>query len=340
MDLEQKTLRVGAAAVLLALILRLLSGGWLQAAVQLLSKPETAAFLLYLETGRVVRPALTQPEETTQPPKTEPTEPAQTQPVVQSVLPAFSGQDVSLVSINNLCGCQADVPALLQQPLAWDLTGPEPTVLILHTHATESYTASGEYIQTTPYRTLDTSYNMVSVGDHLAQLLRAQGLQVLHDRTLHDGTSYNGAYEYARQTISKYLEQYPSIQLVLDIHRDAMEDSSGNQIADTVMVDGQAVARLMMVVGTDAGGLTHPQWQENLALAAKLHAQLERLCPGICRPVSFRSQRFNQDLSPGAMLVEVGAAGNTRQEALRAAGVLAEAIGDLALGTATEDSTS
>ena len=92
----------------------------------------------------------------------------------------------------------------------------------------------------------------------------------------------------------------------------------------------------MMVVGTDASGLAHPNWQSNMALAVKLHAQLEKTVPGICRPISFRSQRFNQDQSAGAMLLEIGSAGNTRQEALLAAEVLADSIGALAHGTAGE----
>ena len=96
----------------------------------------------------------------------------------------------------------------------------------------------------------------------------------------------------------------------------------------------------MLVVGSDAGGLSHPHWQENMALAVKLHAQLEKNCPGICRPISFRSQCFNQDLSPGALLVEVGAAGNTRAEALLATEQLAQGILALAHGTVTSDSTT
>ena len=77
-----------------------------------------------------------------------------------------------------------------------------------------------------------------------------------------------------------------------------------------------------------------------MALAAKLHAQLEKRFPGICRPISFRTERFNQDLSAGALLIEVGAAGDTLEEALVAVGALAEGIADLALGTITADSTS
>ena len=147
---------------------------------------------------------------------------------------------------------------------------------------------------------------MLCIGDAVANILRSHGIGVLHDRQVNDYPSYNGSYTRARETMAEYLNQYPSIQLVLDLHRDA-SDNGGNQLKTLAQVDGEPSAQLMLVVGTN-----YDAWQENLALAAKLHAQLERENPGIMRPISFRSQRFNQDLSPGALLIEVGAAGNTR----------------------------
>jgi stage II sporulation protein P len=137
-----------------------------------------------------------------------------------------------------------------------------------------------------------------------------------------------------------WLEQYPSISLVIDLHRDAAGDSAAGQLKTQVSIDGTSSAQLMIVVGSNAGGRQHPNWKENFALAAKLHTQLEKRFPGICRPISFRTERFNQDLSPGALLIEVGAAGDTLEEALAAAAFLAEGISNLALGTITADSTS
>ena len=151
---------------------------------------------------------------------------------------------------------------------------------------------------------------------------------------MHDSPSYSSSYSNARKSIRAYLEKYPSIRMVLDIHRDSVENSDGEQLRFTAQKDGQTAAQLMMVVGTDANGLSHPDWPENMSLAVKLHAQLEKNCPGICRPISFRSQRFNQDLSTGAMLIEVGSAGNTRAEALLAAQILGQAILELSHGTA------
>lgn len=332
MELEQRTLRVGTAVIVLAIVLRLISGSILDPVTRMLSSSEVSSFLLFLGTGRVIH--LTQPELPTQAP-TDPTQPADTEPVTEPsvTLPVFAPEDAALVEVNNYCGYQADISALLQQPLSWDLTGEEPTVLIVHTHGSESYTKTESYTETSGYRTLDTRYNVVSIGDRIAEILEAGGVRVIHDRTLHDYPSYSGSYDNSRSAIAEYLQQYPSIRMVLDIHRDAMTDSTGNQIGTTVSANGQSAAQLMMVVGTDAGGLKHPQWQTNLALALKLHAQLEKQTPGICRPVSFRSQRFNQDLSAGGMLIEVGAAGNTRQEALNAAELLAQSILSLARGT-------
>ena len=337
MNWEKWCLRVGAAAVCCAILLRMSSGSMLEKVVQTLSSQEALATMLFLETGRVFRPAQSQPsteptEEPTQPAQTEPTQ-AETAPREETVQAVFAEVDAALVEVNSVCGYDTDLPTLLQKPLSWDLPQETPTVLILHTHATESYTKTESYTESSAYRTLDTGYNVVSVGAELAKVLEEGGIKVIHDTTLHDYPSYSGSYNHARSYIADYLKQYPSIALVLDIHRDSVEDSDGVQMRFTTQVDGQSAAQLMMVVGTDANGLNHPNWSENMSLAVKLHALLEKNCPGICRPISFRSQRFNQDLSTGAMLVEVGSAGNTRAEALLAAQILGQAIVDLSQGT-------
>lgn len=331
MDWESKVLKVGAVAVASAVLVRLLVGGLPQKLIAFLTRPETAAFVLYLETGRVVRPsqlpeetAPTVPPQTASPPETAaPTQP----PPTESAPAVFSPEDGEAVEVGNFSGYSLDIPALLTQELCWDLTGEEPTVLILHAHGSECYADGGK-----DYRSLEEAENVVSLGAELAALLEEAGIRVLHDRTLHDQPSYNSAYENARQSAKEYLEEYPSIRLILDLHRDAIDSAGGGQIAKSITVDGVSVAQLMLVVGSDAGGLNHPDWAENMALAVKLHASLEQLCPGICRPISFRTQRFNQDLSQGALIVEVGAAGNSHREAMRAIKYLAEGIQALANG--------
>ena len=268
-----------------------------------------------------------------QPDLEEPSVPAG--PAVQGMV--FTAADGAKVSMQYGDGCRyrPNVAALLQQPLLWTLDSEEPTVLIIHTHASESYTpvAGQNYVQTTQYRTLDIQYNMVALGDALAAMLEKAGIAVIHDRSLHDYPSYNDSYTNARNAAYALLQQYPSIQVVLDLHRDAYEDANGNQGAQTVFSNGTAIAPLMFVVGTNYGGLEHPMWQENLALALKLQNRLEEFCPGICRTLNLRTQRYNQDLSTGALLVEIGSSGNTRQEALGAADLLAKAIIYLAKGS-------
>ena len=126
--------------------------------------------------------------------------------------------------------------------------------------------------------------------------------------------------------IESYLAQYPSIQMVLDVHRDAVEDRAGFPAALTTELDGEDYARLMLVVGTDEGGLTHPRWQENLANALKLQALVNRSAPGLCRDIDLRTERFNQHETDGSLLCEFGASGNTLSQALRTARVFADVL--------------
>ena len=333
MDHDRQTLRIGAAAILCALVLRLGAGGFFQPIADFLTDPKIASFLIYLETGRIVR--FSQSSETAEVFSMESHTPDFAQKAENlTLLPGFTAEDGAQIPFRYNCSLRPDAARLITAPLNWDLTSEEPAVLILHTHATESYTKSpGEdYEESSAFRTLDENYNMISVGEHLAELLEAGGITAVQDRTLHDHPSYSGSYNHARKSIAAYLEEYPSIRLVLDLHRDA-SGSNRNQMRTEATVEGQPSAQLMLVMGTSASGLKHPDWEQNLALGLKLQAQCERIAPGIMRYVNLRAQRFNQDLSPGALLIEVGAAGNTHPEALRAVEVLAEAILALSRGS-------
>ena len=336
MDHDNRSLRTGAAVILMALVLRLGTGGFFQPIADILCQPNMASLMIYLETGRIVRFSDSPGPSTTfaevPPPSTAPTEPV----VPETAVPVFSALDAAAVEISGV-DVNADPETLLEKPLNWDLTGPEPTVLIYHSHATESYTPSpGEYYaESSPFRTLSADYNMVSIGARVAELLEAGGVTVIHDTSLHDHPSYNTSYSSSRASMQAYLEEYPSIRLVLDLHRDASGDNS-NQMTTSATVNGEKSAQLMLVIAAGTSARPVPHWQENLALGLKLHVQLERIAPGICRYVNLRSSRFNQDLLPGALLVEVGAAGNTHPEALTAAEVLAQGILALARGANVE----
>lgn len=324
---QRKLLRRCAAAILLAAVIQFFSAG----ASGLLQSPRLASLLIYTQTGRVVQgvTAGTVPE--TEPDNsTTPTEITQPSDEVPEAVLSFSETDLELISVRYSCDYRPDLQELLLSRLKWDLTGGEPTVLIIHTHATESYAGSDNSVGA--FRTLDEEKNMLAVGAEVARVLRAGGITVLHDTTLHDYPDYNSSYAAARATVQAYLDAYPSIRLVLDLHRDAIEDNN-NQLVTVGTAGGQRSAQLMMVVGTDAGGNYHPNWKENLALALKLTALMEQEYPGITRTVDLTKYRYNMDLSTGSLLVEVGGAGNTLQEALIAANVLAQAILTLAHGS-------
>ncbi|MBQ5928762.1 MAG: stage II sporulation protein P [Oscillibacter sp.] len=320
--MENRALRVGLTAILCALVMRLFAAGVPEKLFQFLLQPNTLAFLTYLETGRNVRfsPSL----DTFSPAFVESPPPAIPQPT-EAPLPCFSER--AIPEIYNTSNKKPELQILLEQPLQWDLKEDGPTVLILHTHTTESYTQAGEnYVESASWRTLDENYNMLSIGSRVGEILEENGITVIHDRQLHDHPSYNGSYTRTRQTMEELLQQYPTVRLVLDLHRDAVE-AYGRQLG-SLAEDGKT-AQMMLVMGTN-----FENWKENLSLALKLHTLLEEATPGIMRPLQLRPSRFNQDLNTGAVLIEIGAAGNTHSQAINAAEKLADAIIALANGTA------
>ena len=318
MDWERRCMRLCAGVLILAVYLRLWAGGVLTPVGQALQSRDAASFLLYLHTGRVVR--LISPETVPAVPVIQISE--QT-PVV------FEGRDMELVEISDEPGLSPDSEALLTAPLELELADGEPRVLILHSHTTESYTQTGErYEETSPYRTLDPAHNMIALGRIVADILRDAGIGVIHDTDFHDYPSYNGSYSHAAASTKAYLEEYPTIELILDLHRDAADTPTG-QMATRCSIGGEEAARLMFVLGTDKR-LDHPDWERNLSLALKLQVLLEKENPGICRSLTLSKNRYNQHLGNTALIVEIGAAGNTLDQAKLAARELGEAIVQLA----------
>ena len=318
MDWERRCMQLCAGVLILAVYLRLWAGGVLTPVGQALQSRDAASFLLYLHTGRVVR--LISPETVPAVPVIQISE--QT-PVV------FEGRDMELVEISDEPGLSPDSEALLTAPLELELADGEPRVLILHSHTTESYTQTGErYEETSPYRTLDPGHNMIALGRIVADILRDAGIGVIHDTDFHDYPSYNGSYSHAAASTKAYLEEYPTIELILDLHRDAADTPTG-QMATRCSIGGEEAARLMFVLGTDKR-LDHPDWERNLSLALKLQVLLEKENPGICRSLTLSKNRYNQHLGNTALIVEIGAAGNTLDQAKLAARELGEAIVQLA----------
>lgn len=315
--------RVGYTAIACALLMRLFAADLPETLVFPLKKSNTVNSPTEQETGQNVRFSSSMdvfsPDFMESPPPSLPE-------VKEVPLPSFSGEES--VNLYYAVNIQPDIPRLLQKPLQWDLTGEEPSVLILHTHTTESYSRRGEnYKETSAWRTLDQDYNMLSIGALVAEILKSNGIGVVQDESLHDYPSYSGSYIRSRKSLRQLLKEHPGVRLVLDLHRDASGEEAG-QMRTRAEVAGETSAQLMVVIGTN-----HEGFEENLSLGLKLHALLEQCYPGIMRPLQLRGQRFNQDLSPGALLIEVGAAGNSHGEARIAAKALAEAIVDLAKGT-------
>ena len=243
--------------------------------------------------------------------------------------------DPGRVYIKNLTSYTIDTAALLaaKNPVSISKSDPSlPQVLIVHTHGTEAYTPSGsdQYTASSSYRTLDSSQNVLRIGEEITRILNDRGIGTVHSTKLHDYPAYSGAYSRALADIKDWLNKYPSIKMVIDVHRDALTE--GDKVYKTVAnMDGADCAQLMFVTGTDGGSLSHPNWEQNAAFQVQLHHQLNTAYPSIMRPMSFRAGRYNQHMTTGSMLVEVGTCGNTLQEALTAARLFAETLADTLL---------
>lgn len=240
--------------------------------------------------------------------------------------------ELEAISVKNQSGLAVDLAEVAAMDWTLNLSG-APQILIVHTHGSEAYTPEGEdvYEESDSYRTTDSSCNVVRVGEELAESLRAQGFSVLHDTSLYDYPSYTGSYSRALSGISKWLEEYPTITMVLDIHRDALISDTGTASKVLTTLNGEKTAQVMLVVGTDGGGLWHPDWRRNLSLAMTVQQSMLDLEPTLCRAIDLRSSRFNQHLTSGSLLVEIGSCGNTLQEALRGARAFGEALGRVLL---------
>ena len=229
--------------------------------------------------------------------------------------------------LQNDTSFDVDGPALLAGEPDITLPALGYQILIIHTHGTEAFTPDGDdqYQATADYRTTDTDHTVIQVGLALGKALEEQGLRVLVDTELYDWPSYNGSYDRSQQAIQQYLEQYPGIAMVIDLHRDAIGDSEVmyRTVSDQLEADA---AQIMFVMGTDAS-LTHPAWRENLALAMSLQRVAEEKYPHLMRPTLLTPYRYNQQLTPGSVLLEIGSAGNTLQEAITAAELFADAVG-------------
>ena len=271
-------------------------------------------------------PSPSPPEENTprQPPTTQAPDHIVEQTLAGADTPAYLSTEG--VYVRNYTNYEVDLDALTPPPLP--LSGDGPQVLILHTHTTEAYTMDGTdiYAATGDARTIDTYYNVVRVGEEMAKILRAAGFGVIHDTELYDYPNYNGAYQRSAQSARDWMEKYPSISVVLDVHRDALAAADGTIYKTAAEINGETSAQCMLVVGTDDSLGSPGGWQENLAFAVQIESRLNEDWPTLARPIALRPTRFNQELSPGSILVEVGSHGNTLQESMAAARYFAQSL--------------
>lgn len=225
---------------------------------------------------------------------------------------------------------EIDIDKLLNEPLNIDFDKKGPKVLIYHTHTTEGFIKELNELDKSgiPSRTTDNRYNVVRVGEELAQTLRKKyGIEVIHNATVHNQPSDTGAYGRSLNTAANILKSYPSIKVVLDLHRDGLDDK---KLRVATKINDKDVAKIMFVVGTDTTGLEHPQWRENLKFAIKLQQKLNEKYPGITRPIYMSYNRYNQHLVNGSLIVEIGGDGNTINECLESTKYLAEVINEVA----------
>ena len=268
-----------------------------------------------------------QPNETTSPapPSSDAKEPGENEfPILQT--------DMSLLSygkyyIYNNTSLSPDVEALASSALKSYYQADAPLVLVIHTHGTESYMPDGAKYYSDDgeiARSQDINENMIAVGKEFVRVLEENGVPTLHCTIMHDKESYRDSYSRAEETIKKYLEEYPSIKYVFDLHRDSVMKSTGELISAVASIDGESCAQIMAVVGSG-----YEDWESNLIFALKLREELNSEHTNLCRPACLRESTYNQDMAAVSVLLEIGTSGNTLSEAKRAAALTANAIAQM-----------
>lgn len=234
------------------------------------------------------------------------------------------------VYMKNTSGIDIDLKEELAASLKFKITkGKEPEVLIMHTHATECYSEElrDYYTAADNSRTTDNEKNVTHIGDIIAERLETAGFSVLHDRTHHDHPAYTGSYSRSEVTVNEYLSRYPSIKIVIDIHRDSISLNETDRVRPVAEIDGKRAAQVMLCMGSQSGTVkNHPDWRENMRLALKLQQTFEVMYPGLARPMVLASKLYNQNLTIGSILLEVGTESNTMEEAEYSAELTAKAL--------------
>ena len=247
----------------------------------------------------------------------------QTEIVTKEPLADKYNSEYQGVKIKNETGFE-----LTQEILSPTVEVSKDNILIFHTHTCESYTSSEQYSYqaTGNYRTTDINFSVARVGNELSKYLKGYGYNATHDTTYHDYPAYSGSYNRSLNTVENILKTKSS-DIIIDIHRDAI--GSRADYAPTVKIGEDYAAQLMFVIGTNGGGLWHPNWQQNLKFAIKLQAKANELYPGLFKPIILRNSRYNQHLGNAACIIEVGATGNTLEQSLTSMKYLAKVLDEI-----------
>ena len=232
--------------------------------------------------------------------------------------------------IKNSTDLSIDIGTYLnaELPFSYEETA-EPQVLIVHTHATESYMDEdlGFYYESFYPRDTDDNYNVIRVGNAITDKLQQSGIGVAPCTVHHDEPQYLGAYDNSAQSIVEYMKKYPSIKIILDIHRDSITTDENEKFKPTFVFNGKKAAQIMIMCGNDNYGYYNfPNWEQNMSLAVKLQSEAETRYPGMTRPLYFGNFMYNMNLAPGSLLIEVGTDANTLEEAVYSGELLGDVV--------------
>ncbi len=252
------------------------------------------------------------------------------------ISPYTANTSYNNVYVKNNTDLNIDIKTLLEAKLGFNIDkNSSPQVLILHTHATESYMLQDKDYYTTSdlSRRNDENKNMIKLGEIVANKLNKSGIITIHDKTAHDYPSYNESYSRSAKTVNSYKSKYPSIKVVIDLHRDSVTKENGDKIKLTKTINGKKAAQIMLVMGSQSGNTKNfPCYQENLKLAFKIQSKAEEMYKGLARSLLLMPKNYNQSLTTGSVLIEIGTDANTIKEAEYSAELLGEILTELFKG--------
>jgi len=242
----------------------------------------------------------------------------------------------SYISFENICiknktEYDINIKSLLNAKNPVTLSQGGPQVLIIHTHGSESYMPDSNnfYVPTDTYRTQDKNYNVMRVGEALREALEKNNISVIHNADCFDYPNYSGAYGRSLDKITEILEEHPSISVIIDLHRDYLENSNGTPYRLSASINGKKAAQVMLFVGSDSGGLLHKNWEKNLTFAVKLQDYMDKNYAGLARLITLTTGRYNQHISVGSLLVEFGTAANSLDEAIYSAQIFGDVLSNV-----------